>query len=192
MISPRPLAALALAALVALPAAAGAQTRARSPSGPADAPSIRFGGLVGLDRGDLDGIGLRADAEVDLQRLAPNLMLAGVGSFGVVRASERIRGVKVDQTRLELVPAARFLFSIVPETGVYGDIGLGLYYSNVDVGAADDSDLALMMRFGAGGFLWLNQQIRLNAELAVSPHFGDEGQDDTTVSLMVGLAFRLQ
>lgn len=178
--TPRRLALLAVALL--LPAAAEAQSRR-------DRPSLRVGALVGIERGDLDGLALRGDAEVDLQRLAPRAVLSGVGSLGLSRVSEDFAGYDVDATVLRLVPAARFRLDLSPGIGVYGDVGLGVYLASVETdfvaGAdGDDTDVGLMMRFGAGGYLWAADAVRFSFELALAPHFGD--YDDTVFSVMFG------
>jgi hypothetical protein len=190
---PFTVAALALAALavVSMPDTAAAQGRRGARS---DRPDLRVGGAFGLDRGDWDGLGLRLDAEVDLQRLAPNLVLAGVGSLSFSHLSLDALDFTDRLDVFELVPAARFLLAIAPQAGVYGDAGLGLYQVRMrrhDLARGtrgDDSDVGLAGRIGAGGYVWASDQVRLGAELAFHPHFGD--YEDTSVTLMVALMVR--
>jgi hypothetical protein len=188
----RPLTTLGLAAALAVLAPSPA--RAQHRHGDGDGPSLRVGGLLGIDRGDFDGIGLRLDGELDLQRLAPKVMLAGVGSVGYSHLSDDQRDLEQRLDLLELVPAARFLLQLAPEAGFYGDAGLGLYSVRVHTHdlarglRGDDTDLGLALRFGFGGYVWASDQVRIGAELAVHPHVGD--YDDTSATLMLGLMFR--
>ena len=178
---------LALAALLALPAAAEAQSRRSS--------GTQIGGLVGFELGDLDGFALRLDGQVDLQRLAPQFMLSGVGSLQFSHLSDEDGGMEWTANIFELIPAARFTYEATRDVGIYGDLGLGLYigHFNVDFGAfgdEDDSDAGLSMRFGGGAYFEISPSVRLTGELAFHPHFGD--YDETTFSLMVGASFALR
>ncbi|BDG01844.1 outer membrane beta-barrel protein [Anaeromyxobacter oryzae] len=191
MTSSRPLATLALAA--ALAALAPAAARAQSRSG-ADQPGLRLGALLGIDRGDWDGIGLRLDAELDLQRLSPAVMFAGVGSLAYSHLSVDQPDFSQSLDLFEIVPAARFLLAINRQAGFYGDLGLGLYWVGVHTTDfarglhSDDSDVGLAARIGGGGYVWASDQVRIDAEIAFHPHTGN--YDDTSFTAMVGVMFR--
>jgi len=170
----RSITGLVLAALLAVPAAAHAQTRRTGSSG----SGIWLGGMFGLEAGNESGLQIRGDGEVPLARLAPTLQLSGVGSLSYAWLSNNT-GV------LELVPAARLNWEATPMVGAYGDVGLGFFnhsqHSHTDVGA--------VMRFAAGGYYQMNSITRLFAEVGLHPHFGD--YNDTTLTLLLGVKFQL-
>jgi len=172
--SSRSLVGLLLAAVLAVPAAAQAQSRRNTSSN-----GIWLGGSFGLEAGDLSGLHLRFDGEFPITRLVPELQLSGVGSVSYAALSH-------DVNDLELVPAARFTWAATPQVGAYGDVGMGLYHAWAD-GA---SDTGVTMRFGGGGYYELNPTVRLFGEVALHPHFGD--YNDTTFTLLVGAKFRIQ
>lgn len=197
MISAPRIATLALAALLALPGVASAQSRG---AGRYSQPSMRLGGLIGFDSGDLDGLALRLDGELDLQRISPNVMLVGVGSVGYSHLSEDLGfGYDVTNDVFTIMPAARLAVELAPQVGVYGDVGLGLYHASVEVdvldpftgrrGTADDSATGLAMRLGAGAWFAIAPNVRLVGEIALHPYFGD--YDDDTFTFMVGATFGL-
>lgn len=188
----RPLAVLFLtAAFVALaPAPAHAQARRGGYGG----PGMLVGGLLGFDEGDLDGGGFRFDAELGLQRLAPAVMLAGVGSIGYSHLSFDHPDFTQRFDLFEVVPAARFLVPLGSQLGVYGDLGLGLYWGRLHTRdyflgyRADDTLVGLAGRIGAGGYIWASDQVRFGLDLALHPHVGD--YEDTSFTAMVGVMFR--
>jgi hypothetical protein len=161
---------LVLAALLAAPAAAQAQSNRGS--------GVWLGGLFGLEAGSETGGQLRFDAEVPITRLAPNLQLAGVGTVSYAFLSNDLRV-------LEVLPAARFTWSGTREFGAYGDVGLGLFHASQHGG----SDTGATLRFLGGAYYEMNTTTRFVAEIGVHPHFGD--YDDTTFTLMIGAKFRI-
>ncbi len=167
----RSITGLALAALLAVPAAAQAQSHS-SGSG------IWLGGLFGLEAGNETGGQLRFDGEVPIARLTPRLQLAGVGSISYAFLSNDLRV-------FEILPSARFNFSATRELGAYGDIGLGLFHA----AQHDASDTGATMRFLAGAYYEMNPTTRFVGEIGIHPHFGD--YDDTTFTLMIGAKFRI-
>jgi hypothetical protein len=164
---------LVMAALLALPAAAQAQAR-RSTSG----SGVWLGGAIGFEAGDESGYQLRFDGEFPITRLNPDLQLSGVGSVSFA-------GLSSDVNVMEFVPAARFTWLASQQVGAYGDVGLGLF----DEWHNGHSSVGATMRFGAGGYLEVNPSTRLFGEVALHPHFGD--YDDTTLTLLVGVKFRI-
>ncbi|MGC3997299.1 MAG: outer membrane beta-barrel protein [Anaeromyxobacter sp.] len=175
----RTLGGLVAAALLALPVAAHAQSANRHAARP-------WGGLaLGVETGDLDGFQLRGDLEYPVQRMAPQLVFAFVGSLNWSHLSEH----SVDLDELGFTPTARFLFEATPTIDLYGDLGLGLYYANLDWDTGDDSDVGLMMKLGVGVGFEVSPTVRLGGELGFRPHFGD--YDDTTTSLLFTALFRL-
>lgn len=187
-------ATLALAALLALPGVASAQSRYSTQ------PSMRLGGLIGFDSGDLDGLALRLDGEMDLQRISPNVMLVGVGSVGWSHLSDDLGyGYDVTNDVFTIMPAARLAVALAPQVGVYGDLGLGLYHASLEVDVpdpftglrrtVDDSATGLAMRIGAGAYFNIAPKVRLVGEIALHPYFGD--YDDDTFTFMVGATFGL-
>jgi opacity protein-like surface antigen len=193
-----PLATLALATLLATPAVQ-AQTRRTPPRAATTTTTdvdqtLRVGGLVGFEWGDFDGFALRADGELPFRRLAPNVTLSGVGSVGLSFLGEDVgAGVDADFTIFEVLPAARATLEVDPQLSVYADAGIGLYYASLSFDPEvfdDDSSVGITTRFGAGGFYAVNEQLRIGAEAAIHPRFGD--LDDTTFTLMAGAQFALR
>jgi hypothetical protein len=197
--------AVAVAALLATPVAASAQARrgtapktaAAQPA--AGARALSVAGWLGYEMGDLDGIQLRVDGELPFQKLTPQIALSFVGSLGYSRIGDDAPGVDWTANVLKIVPAARFTLPLSPELSVFGDAGLGLYYSSVTLetesvlgrAEVDDSSLGLMLRLGAGGFYAVNPRTKLGAQLVLDPMFGDSPHSDTTVTLLAGLSFQL-
>ena len=173
----RSITALALAAALAAPVAAQAQSR-RSSAPTQSGNGIWLGGLFGLEAGNESGYQLRFDAEFPIARLVPNLQLSGVGSASFAGMSHSLNV-------LEFIPAARFTWSATPQIGAYGDVGLGLYHA----WQHSASDTGATMPLRAGGYYEVNSTTRLFAELGLHPHFGD--YDDTTFTLMIGAKFRI-
>lgn len=198
----RTLFAVALAALVAAPSAAGAQTKrstrtaarpaAEATSTPGDALSV--GGFVGYEWGDhISGFQLRADGELPFQQLSPQVKMSFVGSVGFTHSTYGYFGNDLTVNRLKLVPTARFTLPVNPQVAVYGDAGIGLHYTSETLdtpfGSASDSGVGLLLRFGAGGFFQVNPRVRLLAELVLDPTFGT--YHETSVALLVGLMYQL-
>lgn len=175
--------AAALAALLA-PAAAAAQSRG-------DGPAVRGAALVGLEQGDWDGLAVRLDGEVDLQRLSPEMVLTAIGAVGYSRLSEDFRGYDQSVDAFSIVPVARLRFDVTRDMGLYADGGLGIYLAQVttefdDGRELDDTDMGFMARLAVGGFLWAGGNVRFQLELGASPHFGD--YSDTPFHILVGAA----
>ncbi len=213
----RSLLAVALAALLAGPAAAHAQskkssskaaapTKASPVSGTTTAPNYSIGGWIGYESGDLSGLQLRGDFIYPYQKLAPKVDLSFVGSVGYSylthSESTTVAGVSAsaDATAnvLKFVPAARFSMPVNPQFTLYGDAGLGLYWAGETVKSdipgggsvsASNSDVGFMLRLGVGGFYQLNTQVRLGASLVLDPMFG--GYSDTTFAFLAGATFRI-
>jgi hypothetical protein len=195
-------AALVLAALLAAPSAAGAQTR-RTPRTQAAAPAaqapvtdaLSVGGLVGYEWGDhVSGLQLRADGELPFQQIAPQVKLSFVGSVGFSHETYSVFGLDLTVNRIKIVPAARFTVPVAPQLSIYGDAGLGLHYTRatadyVFLGKVTDSGVGLMLRFGAGGAFQLNPKVRLLGELVIDPTFGT--YHETSVALLVGAMFQI-
>jgi hypothetical protein len=139
---------------------------------------VWLGGLFGLEAGTETGFQLRADGEVPVARIAPNVSLAGVGSVSFASLSH-------DLKVFELVPAARLNWAVTPVVGAYGDLGLGLAVAS----AHSESHTGAVMRFLAGGYYEMNPRTRFVAEVGLHPHFGD--YDDTTFTLLIGAKFRI-
>lgn len=173
----RSITGLALAALLAAPAAAHAQTRSTG-------SGIWLGGAFGLETGnDFSGYQLRGDAEVPVLRLAPNLQVSGVGSFAY-------SGLSHDTSLISVVPAVRLNFAASPMFGGYGDIGLGYFH----VWTSHTGNSGAMMRFLAGGYYEMNTTTRFFVEAGLQPHFGDFASRSggvTTFTLMIGAKFRI-
>jgi hypothetical protein len=165
---------LALAAVLAAPAAAHAQARRSNPGG----AGIWLGGMFGLESGSESGFQLRFDGEVPIARAAPNLQFAGVGSISFASLSS-------DLKVFEFVPAARLNWTATPTLGAYGDIGLGLFHATVP----HASDTGAVMRILGGVYYEMNPTTRFSGEIGLHPHFGD--YDDTTFTLMLGAKFRI-
>ena len=162
--------ALFVAALLALPAAASAQTRGHN---------FWVGGAFGLEAGDgFSGFQLRADAEVPITRLTPKVLVSGVGTFAYSRLSHSVNVWK-------LLPAARFSVSATPVIDVYGDVGLGIFHA----WAGNASSTGAVMRVGVGGDYSLSPDLKLWADAALNPHFGDfaTASSTTTFTLVFGV-----
>ncbi len=157
------------AALLAAPAAAHAQTKGNG---------TWVGGLLGLEAGDESGFQLRGDLEVPIAKLAPTVGVAAVGSASL--------GILSHKTNVfEAVVAGRLNWAASQQFGAYGDIGLGPYAGAGKIGTT--------MRFSAGAYYAMSQQVRLLVEAGLHPHWGDypNGNTDvTTFTLLVGAKFR--
>jgi Outer membrane protein beta-barrel domain len=166
----RTIVGLAVAALLALPAAASAQSQSHN---------FWVGGAFGLETTDgFSGYQLRLDGEVPVARLSPKVLVSGVGTFAYSSLSH---GTNV----WKLLPAARFAVSATPVVDVYGDLGLGVYHAwNSAVGST-----GAVMRIGAGVDYLLNPNLKLWGDAALNPHFGDFGPDTskTTFTLVIGV-----
>lgn len=171
----RSITGLVLAALLAAPVAAEAQSRRGGGSG---GSGVWLGGLFGAEFGDWDGFQVRAEGEFPITRLTPR-----VGVAGVISAS--YAGLEDDLTVFEVLPAVRLNWYAGSSIGLYGDLGLGIAHASQD----DVSDTGATMRIGAGAFYQMTSSIRFPIEVAVHPHFGD--YDPTTTTLMIGVKFRL-
>ncbi len=195
--------AVALVALLAGPAAAHAQSKAAAapakaaPATPTTttAPGYAIGGWIGYEGGDLSGLQIRGDFIMPFQRLTPQIDLSFVGSIGYSYLTHSEFGVDTTGNVLKFVPAARFTYPVNPVISVYGDAGLGLYWSSVsfDYGGiipnSSTSDVGFMLRFGLGGFYRLSPALQLGVSFYVDPMFG--GYDDTTFSILGGVTYRL-
>ncbi len=203
----RTMLAVALAALLTTPLAAGAQAKkgtttraqpARSSAASTSSASkaLSIGGWVGYEWGDADGFQLRLDGEMPFQKLTPQIDLSFVGSLGYTRATYDVFGSDLTVSRFKVVPAARFSFPVNPQFTLFGDAGLGFHYTKVTIdysafglGDVSDSEFSFMLRLGAGGFYHVNPRMRLGASFMIDPMFGD--YDDTTFALLVGLMYTL-
>jgi opacity protein-like surface antigen len=205
----RSLLAIAVAALLAGPAAAHAQSKkssqAKAAPAPATAastssPQLSIAGWIGYETGDLDGLQLRVDGVLPIQKLSPQVELSFVGSIGYSYLTHSVSafGVGTDTTAnvLKFVPAARFTLPVNPQLSFYGDAGLGLYWASVstevDYGlgvttSGSSSDVGLMFRFGIGGFYKLNPKTQLGLSIYLDPMLG--GYNDTTFTIMAGAQF---
>lgn len=184
--------ALLLAAALVLPATAQAQARRTGSQASASQDGgLHLNLLLGPEFADGEtGIALRGDLQTTFQHLSPAVRLDGVFSLGYTRFSED----PVTVNLVRLVPAARFVFPVAPAVSLYGDAGIGLYIGNasVDLGFGDDRSESLFginMRFAGGAMFDVTPTLRLGAELAVNPYFGDF--DETSTTLMFGVGFRL-
>jgi hypothetical protein len=210
----RSLFAVALAAILAVPAFAHAQTKkATQPAAPAKttaapakttaapapaAKKLSIGGWIGYEMGDLDGLQLRVDGVMPIQKLSPQLELSFVGSIGYSYLSDSAYGVDVTGNVLKFVPAARFTLPVSPEISFFGDAGLGLYWASVstdiDYGfgtaSASDSGVGFMFRFGVGGLYKVNPRTQVGVSLMLDPMVSGI-YDDTTFSILAGLTYQL-
>lgn len=187
----RALLAAGAVALVAAPSAS-AQTKAASTPQPAAARPLTGAAWLGYEMGDLDGLQLRVDAELPLQKLSPQVDLSFVGALGYSRLGDSASGLDVTANVLKIVPAARFTLTVDPQLSVFGDAGLGLYYSSVSYDPQvldDDSTFNLMLRFAAGGLYTVNPRAKVGVQLVLDPMLGD--YDDTTFTLLAGVTYRL-
>jgi len=173
----RSITGLVLAAILAAPVAAHAQSR-RTSAPPSSGTGIWLGGMFGLEAGNESGYQLRFDGEFPIARLVPNLQLSGVGSASFAGLSHSLNV-------LEFLPAARFTWFATPQLGAYGDVGLGLFHAWRN----SSSDTGATMRMSAGGYYEINSATRVFAELGLHPHFAD--YSDTTFTMQVGLKFKI-
>ncbi|HTN52669.1 MAG TPA: outer membrane beta-barrel protein [Anaeromyxobacter sp.] len=198
MITRRTLTTLALAALLGAPLTASAAQHAAASSGAT--PGLTLGGMLGFafDDGNT-GFALRGDLGMDFQRLAPNVVLGGVGSLGWTHFSQSYSDVfgntgSTAVNILKIVPAARFNFLLSPQFTLYGDAGLGLYYAWQSatingLQVASDSGGGVTMRFAVGGQLAIAPTVKLGAEFGANPFFGQ--LETTSWDLLFGATFKL-
>lgn len=199
---------------VALAAPAGSKP-ASKPARPAEsaAPAgglqgLQVGGWLGYETDEVGGLALRADAEMPFRDLSPQIKLSFVGSVGYSRLSWDIPFGDFTANVFKLVPAARFTLPLNPQFEVFGDVGLGLAYVSVNIEQnvpglgrtfeASDSTVNIMMRFGAGAFYRVNEQLKVGAMLELDPYFGDFGFNangiggsQTTFNILGGAMFRI-
>jgi hypothetical protein len=200
----RSLFAVALAALLAGPATAHAQkkstARAAAPATTASTGARQYslGGWIGYEMGDLDGLQLRFDGEMSYMKLAPMVDLSFVGAVGYSYLADSQSGLDFAAHVFKLVPAARFSFPVAPKFKLFADAGLGLYIASVSwdydygfgiSGSDSDSEVGLMLRLGGGGVFQVNPRLAIGGQLVIDPMFGD--YDDTTVTLLAGLTYKL-
>lgn len=192
----RSLFAAAIAALLVGPLAAQAQAKKPAAQAkPAAAQKLSVGGWIGYEMGDVDGLELRVDGELPYRKLSPVVDLSFVGSLSYSRGSLDVPfGDDVTVSRIKVVPAARFTYPASPQLKLFGDAGLGLHYTSVDYPTIpgfdlDDSEVSLLLRFGAGGLFQVNPQLAVGGMLVLDPIFGD--YDDTTFAIMVGATYQL-
>jgi opacity protein-like surface antigen len=202
----RSLLAVALAALLAAPASARAETKkpsqgkssapaktAPATSSPA-ASAYSIGGWIGYEMGDQDGLQLRGDFLVPYQKLSPQSALSFVGSVGYSRLTDSGAGVDVTVNLLKLVPAARLTFPINAQLDLFADAGLGLYiaWASTDFPngvTSDSSDVGFMLRIGGGGLYKLSPRTQIGAALVIDPMFN--AVEDVTFSILAGVTYRL-
>jgi hypothetical protein len=163
---------LFVAALLALPAAANAQTHGSSSS-----ERFSLGVLGGAEWGDSSGYQFRLDGEVPIVKAAPNLRVSGLVSVSY-------SGLEHSISVFEIVPAARLTYQANPQFGGYADLGLGFARASAP---NVNSVSGATMRIGVGAFYQMNSQVKFPIELAFHPHWGDYNQ--TTTTLMIGAKF---
>jgi hypothetical protein len=193
-------AALAAVLAVAASPAARAQDLPRRTSGArAVDPSLRLGGLLGLEFGAGDtGLALRVDGEMPIQAVGSGATLSGVLSLGYSRLEDEGRNFDWTTNVVKVVPALRLTFGeLAPQFGLYGDAGLGFFYQSTNwrdrrSGAPDqdDSGVGLALRFAGGALFDVSDRLRLGGELGVNPYFGGD-LGETTVTLLAALTYRL-
>lgn len=183
--------------LLLAPALGEAQTRREARREPARTDTTgggtRLAGLIGFEADGDTGLALRGDVEMDIQPLTTG-WLSGVLSLGYSRFSDDSPNFDVTTNLFKIAPALRYTLKVAPQLGVYGDGGLGIYWASTNVEDRfgfddDDDDVGILIRLGFGGFFEVSPTVRLGAEFAVTPYFGDF--DETTVSLLFGASFRL-
>ena len=165
----RSITGLVLAALLALPATAKAQSQGSG---------VWLGALGGAEWGDASGYQLRGDAEVPITRPSTKMLVSGVLSVSY-------SGLEHDLSVFELVPAARLGWTLSQQFGAYADVGLGYAHASANGHGVSGST----MRIGAGATYALSSKARFVVELAAHPHWGD--YDQTTTTLMLGAKFRI-
>jgi opacity protein-like surface antigen len=195
---------ITLVALLFAPQAALAQR------GPAARPTqARWSVLAGVEDGDGDaGLQLRGDLELVQRPLSPEVGFSVVGSLAFTRFHEEWSDVylgfgdrfETTANVLKAIPAARFTFGRSSAFRPYLDAGLGLYFvswsaetTDVYYGTsfkADDSDVGIVLRLGAGATFQVSPDLSLGVELGLLPYLGDY-VDDTTMSALVSATFRL-
>ena len=180
-----------------LAAPAAAQTTRRAPP-PSSSQAVLVGPLIGMELDGDGGLALRGDAVVPLSRLSGSATLDGVLSVGLTFFSDDNGrfGPDVDTTIFKVIPALRLTAPLTPTVGVYGDVGLGFYYGSTTVDSGtfgdqsfDDDGFGVGMRFAGGLFADVSPRVRVGGEIGLNPYFGQ--YDDTTLSLLVSLMFRL-
>jgi hypothetical protein len=200
----RSLFAVALAALLAGPSTAHAQKKSTAKAAPAASTTttdggrqFSIGGWVGAELGDLDGVQLRGEGEMSFMKLAPMVELSFVGAVSYSYLADDAGPFDWYAHVFKLVPAARFTFPVAPKFKLFADAGLGLYIASVGYdydtifGSESDSetDAGFMLRLGGGGMFQVNPRMAVGGQFVIDPMFGD--YDDTTVTLLAGLTFKL-
>lgn len=198
--------AAALAATLAVPVLAAAQAK-KPAAKPAAQPmraapaqqGLSVGGFLGYEMGDLDGLMLRFDGEMQIQALSPQLMLSGVGSVGYTRFTADIPFGDITWNVFKLIPAARVTMPVSPELSLYGDGGLGLYHGRgtakisfpgLPSSSSSSSTTGILMRLGVGAFYKLNPKTRLAGSLEIDPYLSGDA-DTTNFTIMAGVMMDL-
>ena len=165
---------------------------------------LRVGGFAGYETDDVSGLSIRADGELPIRDLGPQLRLSGVGSLGYSRLTEGVRFGELTSNVLKLVPAARLSVALGPKVSLFGDLGVGLalvsartatsvpFFGNSSTSA---SSVNVMMRFGAGAWYHLSAQVDVGAVLELDPILGDYAyagaRSQTTFLVLGGAMYRL-
>lgn len=165
---------------------------------------LRVGGFAGYETDDLSGVAIRADAELPVRDLTPEVRLSGVGSFGYSRLTEGVRFGDLTSDVLKLVPSARLSVAVAPKVSLFGDLGLGLAFvsarteTNVPFfgrSSVSASSANLMLRLGAGAWYHVSAQVDVGAMLELDPILGDYAfsgfRSQTTFLVLGGLTYRL-
>lgn len=122
--------ALAVTAALGLPAGAFAQSRS---------PTFWAGAGAGLEFGTVSGWQLKAEGEIPLQRLTPQLRVEAVGTLG--------GGSLSSNSYWKVLAAPRAIVTITPILEGYVDVGAGVYHT---WWTGNHSTTGFTFRFGGG------------------------------------------
>jgi hypothetical protein len=195
--------ALVAVALAAIPARRAAAEGPGPAAAAGDAGPARLGGFAGYGAAATSGLALRGDGELPSRVLGGRVALAWLGSVGFSRLTRAESGFGVNRSvtvaLLQVVPGARLSLALGGPLRGYLDAGVGLYRAGTTVrqryafGLGSDStsssELAGMLRFGAGFWMRASSRLDVGGGVALEPHLGRFGE--TTFVFQAGAMYRL-
>jgi hypothetical protein len=168
-----------------------------------DAGAARLGGFAGYGAASTSGLALRGDGELPSRLVGGRVALAWLGSVGFSRLTRAESGFGVSRSvtvsLLQVVPGARLSLALGGPLRGYLDAGVGLYRAGTTVRrryafglggeSTSSSELAGMLRLGAGFWMRAASRLDVGGGVALEPHLGRFGE--TTFVFQAGAMYRL-
>lgn len=198
MADPAPGAPEAAAPEAALPEHAATSTEPAISAAPASAPAaaleegswrIAGGSSALLETSDL-GQGDQTDIGLGVTggwMLNSNLMIEGLFDYSYSKL-ESNNGADLTSSAFDLGVGARYYFLIDGSTKPYARAGVGLTFTDVDLGQTNDNDTAPFIGLGAGAETFFTDHFSLEYGVRLQQAFDLFNEDVTSIGLFVGLA----